>query len=339
MSKDSTRTDIPQVYIQQVNQTISADYDRLSTKDAMEAIQSLGLHELHGKRHKSVMHVVLSKILKSPEALAFKERYQREAQEGFTILLIGEIGVGKSSTVNTLFGKEVAKAARFRPETKLITPFEGTYHNVNYTIYNTPGLGEWHNYYKDVDEEYISLMKAQCPSPDVLWYVLRLDDNRVRAADAKFLELIHQNFGNAIWDRMMIVFTHSDKLESAREFQEFFEGRTKSVNEVIVEMTNREIKNIPAAAVANGHKQTPNRENWLGELFTTTFERINPQRLNAFLLAFAMDLEIPKSQSQKLKIQRLRAGSSKTAAKEPVKREKRIKLTEEQVERVKDKIS
>ena len=89
------------------------------------------------------MRAVHNKLLKSPEVLALKEKYQRDAQEGFTILQVGQTGGGKSSTINSLFGEEVAKTNNFTAQTKEVTPFEGTYNDVKYMIYDTPGLGEW----------------------------------------------------------------------------------------------------------------------------------------------------------------------------------------------------
>lgn len=340
MSYKITRTDIPQVDIQKVNQVISNDYDRLNAKDAVKAIRGLGLdellivsmHELRGKQRRSVMRVVLTKIMKNPQALELKEKYQREAQEGFTILLVGQTGVGKSETINTLFGREVAKTNDFTPETKSVTLFEGFYHNVKYRIYDTPGLEEWDVDNLESDKAYLSQMKAQCSSPDVLWYVLRLDDNRVRAADARVLQLIYQNFGEAIWERTMIVFTHADRLSSSEEYQRFFHGRTETLNKAIARVTDGKIREVPTVAVANGHECTPDGERWLGELFTTSFERLNPERLNAFLLAFAKDLEIPKPQPPEIK-----ADVDEEVIEKTETEEKRIVLTEAQMERVEEK--
>ena len=345
MSKKSTRTDIPLVDIQKVNQVILDDYDSLNAKNAAKAIRGLELdelliataHELRSKQRRSVIRVALSKLLKNPQALALKEQYQRESQEGFTILQVGETGVGKSETINSLFGKKVAKTNEFTAETKSVTPFEGTYRSVNYTIYDTPGLGEWSIGDLRLDEKYLSLMKEQCSSPDVLWYVFKLDDNRIKAGNAKVLELIRQSLGDAIWDRTMIVFTHSDKLETSEKFQRFFDGRTEFINDAIAQITDGKVQGVPAVAVANGYECTPDGKSWLGELFTTSFERLNPERQNAFLLAFAMDLEIPEPQPPEPKSQEPETYILEETTEEIGSHEKRIELTEEQVERVNEK--
>ena len=62
------------------------------------------LYEFNTKRRKTVLNYVRNKLSKNPDALALMERFQSDAQEGFTILQIGETGVGKSSTINSLFG-------------------------------------------------------------------------------------------------------------------------------------------------------------------------------------------------------------------------------------------
>ena len=344
MSQKMTRTDILPVDIQKVNQVIPDDYDSLNAKNAAKAIRGLELdelliatvHELRSKQRRSVVRVALSKLFKNPQALALKEQYQREAQEGFTILQVGQTGVGKSSTINSLFDKEVATTNKFETETRSVTPFEGTHYDVKYTIYDTPGLGEWSTGDLKLDEKYLSLMKEQCPLPDVLWYVLRIDTHITRA-DRDDLQLIYQNFGDAIWDRTMIVFTHSDRLISPEEFQEFFDRKTNIVNQGITEITEGKVQGVPAVAVANGHKRTPDGKSWLGELFTTSFERLNPERQNAFLSAFAMDLEIPKPQPPKPTVQEPETYIREETTEEIGSHEKRIELTEEQVERVNEK--
>ena len=333
MCKKAKQKGIPQVDIQNINTKISANYDTLNAKNAVKTIRGLSfddllvvsMHEFHGKRRRSVMRAALQEIENNSDAL--KDKYRSEAEEGFTILQVGQTGVGKSETINSLFGREVAKTNRFLPETKEVTPYQGRYNDVNYTIYDTPGLGEATGD-EELDRQYLSRMTDQCASPDILWHVLRLDDNRIRKADTAAIELIHETFGDDIWARTLTVFTHADKL-TPQEFQIVLNHKTQIINELITEVTDGKNKNVPTVAVANKNPHTPDGKDWLGELFTTSLEQLNPEHLNAFLLAFAEDLEIPKPQPPEATPQ----GSDET---EEVS-EKRIKLNEEQWKRVEEK--
>ena len=302
MSKKISQANETQVDILNVDQKFLDNYKKMNVQESKKAIQTCDLGELlfvalyelenglKSEYRRSVRRAAFSKLSGHPQALTLKQEYQQEAEKGFTILQVGQTGSGKSSTINSLFGKEVAKTNKFDSETRSVTPYEGTYNNVKYTIYDTPGLGERGN----KDEEYLSLIKEQCSLPDVLWYVLRLD-RRITQADVDYLNLIHQNFGDAIWDRTMIVFTHADNI-SPEDFQAQHCRKTEIVNEQIVNITDRKNQEIPAVAVANPREHTPDGKSWLGGLFVTSLERLNPDRRTAFLLAFLMDLKIPKPQ-------------------------------------------
>ncbi len=335
-----------EVDVQNVKPNILDDYGKLNAKNAARAIQNYELdellvataHELRTKQRISVKRAALNRLSNHPQALALREEYQREAQKGFTILLIGQTGAGKSATVNSLFDDEVAKTNELDSETKSVTPFEGTYHNVNYTIYDTPGLGEWDDKILEIDSEnpelihvllelhheYLSLMIKKCPMPDVVWYVLKLDNNRLTLADVISIRLIHKYFGDEIWNRTMIVCTHADKCKTQEDFQKFFNDRTEKIDKAITKITQGNIQGIPAVAVSNGKPHTPDGKSWLGRLFVTSLERLNPDRKVAFLLAFAMDLEIPKPQQQTPKVQQTKVNNSEEIA----KKKGRIDLTE-----------
>ena len=345
MTKKISQANETRVDILNVDQKFLDNYKKMNVKEARKAIQTydvdellvVALHELksanelQSEYRRSVRRAAFTKLSKHPQAVTVRQEYQREAEKGFTILQVGQTGSGKSSTINSLFGEEVATTNKFDSETRSVTPYEGRYNKVKYTIYDTPGLGERGN----KDEEYLSLMKEQCSLPDVLWYVLRLD-RHITAADVDYLNLIHQNFDDAIWDRTMIVFTHADRI-SSEDFQAQYRHKTKVVNEEIVRITNRENQGIPAVNVANGYKHTPDGKSWLGGLFVTSLERLNPDHRTAFLLAFIMDLKIPKPkppepkvQNPEPKVQNPKANNSE----EGTENKGRIDLTEDERNRV-----
>ena len=324
-----------------MNINILVDYDTLNAKDAIKAIQNqppdkleeIFLHEFANKRRKTVMSAIIIEIGKHSEKgieeySKIKEIYQNEVEGGFTILQVGQTGVGKSATINSFFREEVAKTSKYVPGTREVKAYQSKYHGVKYTIYDTPGLGEARGG-TELDREYLSQMITQCSSPDILWYVLRLDDHRIRRTDTTAIELIQETFGSEIWDRTLTVFTHADKL-TPQEFEKALRERTRTVNELITEVTNRKSSKVPAIAITNLEPYiTPDGKNWLGELFTTTLEQVDPNRIHTFFLAFAADLEIPKSQSPETTLQE----SDET---EEIS-EKRIKLDEEQLKRVEKK--
>ena len=74
------------------------------------------------------------------EKFANKAKEMLQRRDNLTFLLIGRTGVGKSSTINSLLGEEVAPVGKYEPTTLEITKYQHKHGGLTYDIIDTPGL-------------------------------------------------------------------------------------------------------------------------------------------------------------------------------------------------------
>ncbi len=72
-------------------------------------------------------------------AQQFEDAFRKltEQKRDLTFLLVGRTGVGKSSTINTLLGSEVAKTGRYCPTTVEVQKYKHTHDGVTFIIVDT----------------------------------------------------------------------------------------------------------------------------------------------------------------------------------------------------------
>ena len=201
-----------------------------------------------------------------------------------TFLLVGRTGVGKSSTVNSLMGREEARVGKFRPTSTGVTAYEAEVEEIKYLVVDTPGFFDA----SGGTSSYIKLIRKEAKEIDCLWFVTRLDDNRVGDDEVRSISLVTKAFGADVWKRSIIIFTHADKVEAA-EYAEYLVERTTVVREVVArEIGDKRIaKSIPSVAITNKTSVAPDGTLWLGQLYTTILSRISRHGAIPFILATA----------------------------------------------------
>lgn len=193
--------------------------------------------------------------------------------------VVGRTGWGKSSTVNSLVGKEVSKVNRYQPETADVVGFDFEINNIKATVFDTPGLCDG----SGNDQRYIDLIRSKVRAPDSMLYVSRLDETRSEN-DVRAIKIISYALGPIVWQYAVIVFTFANNIERS-EYQEQLRIKKQIILQAIAEVIGDDNMccRIPVVAIDNKSKTTPDGKEWLGNLFTGIVDRVSKEGTVALL--------------------------------------------------------
>ncbi|MEL6930941.1 MAG: GTPase [Cyanobacteria bacterium J06600_6] len=121
-------------------------------------------------------------------------------------LLVGRTGVGKSSFINSVFGRHIAKISRYEACTKMVDYYAYKTMFGDIKLIDTPGLAEDD---EECDLNYLRLIRENIELDRIhtTLYVSRLDETRFRADEKRTLKLLTESLGTSIWKNAILVFT------------------------------------------------------------------------------------------------------------------------------------